>query len=261
MPNATVNGWLLFDPTDPVQHIGELPVHLYGTKILIAENIDSSLMKIPYISPEKNNSKFVVKAHLDNDGNMSSNVTIIDYGAKAFATAHYLSKTKTGKLINIYKSRFSDILPSLKLSEFSFDNNNDSSWIQFNIEQSDYIIKSGDLRFLPVDFIYAGRLPVLKKKERIHPIWFGGFKKTEIEIDWTFDDSWKVDFKPDSIKAECETVSYSYDLKQIDSTIKILSLYTSLGNLVKKENYKAARKFRRTLSKGRNMKLKLESSN
>ncbi len=45
MPNATVNGWLLFDPTDPVQHIGELPIHLYGSKILIAENIDSSLKK------------------------------------------------------------------------------------------------------------------------------------------------------------------------------------------------------------------------
>ncbi len=203
-----------------------------------------------------------MKAHLDQSGNMSSTVTIVDYGAKAFATAYHLANTKTEKLVNSYKSMFAEILPSLKLSDFSYDSNKDSSWIQFKIEQPDYIIKSGELRFLPVDFIYAGRLPVLKKKERIHPIWFGGFKRTKIEIDWTFDDSWKVDFKPDSINTECETVSYSYNIKQEDdSSIKIVSLYISHGDLIEKENYKEARKFRRALTKGRNMKLKLESTN
>ena len=257
MPNATVNGWFFFDPTDPAQHVGELPIQLYGSKVLIAGDLDSSLIKIPYISPDKNHRKYVVRAYLDNTGQMSSTVTIIDYGAKALATAYWLSKTKTEKTEDIYKRKYSDLLPSLKLTDFLFENNNDSTWIQFNLEQGNYIIKSEELRFLPIDFIYEGRLPVLKKKERVHPIWFGGFKKIDIEIDWTFGDSWKIELEPDSIRAECEVVTYSFDLEQIENNIKIKSLYTSDGGLIDKEKYKDARKFRRSLSKGRGMKLKL----
>ena len=128
------------------------------------------------------------------------------------------------------------------------------------MEQSDYVIKSGDLRFLPVDFIYEGRLPVLKKKERRHPIWFGGFKKIDVEVNWIFDDSWVIEFNSDSIYAECEVVTYSCDLKNIENGIKIISSYTSKGGLVEKESYKDARKFQRSLSKGRDMKLKLIST-
>ncbi len=259
MPNATVNGWLLFDPTDPSVHLGELPMALYGSKVLIAEEIDSSLIPLQYISPENNHRKFIVNAHLDENGNMTSDVTIKDYGAPALLTSYWHSKNKPEDIKKRFKALFSELLPLAEFSEFNFESNTDSSTFKFRLKQDSYLIKSGDLRFLLLDFVYSGRLPQLKKKKRLHPIWFGSFKKLELEINWTVDEAWDIELTADSMETKNEVVTFNYNLSKQDNRIQMYSLFTSTGKLIDKEKYSEARKFRRKFTKVRSMKIMLKN--
>ena len=259
-PNATIENWVLFDPTDPSQKFGELPMQLYGSKVLIADPSDTTLIRIPYISPDKNHRKYIADAELDTAGNFSSDITIIDYGSKASQSAYLLASTKLDEIENSYKRKFEDILPSVSLSDFSFVQQDDSTIIKFHLSKNDYIIKSGDLRFLPVDFIYEARLPSLKKGERIHPIWFGTFKQIDFEINWTLDSSWKIESPIDSIYTDCKEGTYTYSTFPTENGLLLKAQYISQGGLLDKNEYSMAREFRSAMMKGRNMKLKLEQS-
>ena len=256
-PNATIDNWLLFDPTDQAQPLGELPTELYGSKILIAEVIDSSLKKIPYIDPENNHRKYMVEGILDAEGNMKSEIKIIDYGANSKSTAYYLATMERQDVIDAYREGILEYLPSAELTDFTFEQTADSTLIQFSIHQSDYLTKAGDLNFLGVDFIDEGRLPRLKNKERVHPIWFGNFKKLETDIKWSVDPSWKIELTQDTVDAECEVAKYTQIRSHSNNTLSVFSKYIVYGGLVDVENFEETRNFVREVSRGRNLKVSL----
>ena len=72
---------LIFDPTDYLTPMGDLPSYEQGSYALLCAGAKGDLLQMPVISPEANLMTETVHASLDEAGKLTASVALLSQGA------------------------------------------------------------------------------------------------------------------------------------------------------------------------------------
>ncbi len=223
---VSVDGWLYFDPTDPVTAIGNLPTELHGTKVLNIAHSDSGLVQLPRLMPEHRKRIYTAKAELLPDYSMKAQVRISDYGNRAAETRLYWRSTSEKAHSDRLREYYSQHISNVILNGFERHEQDDSTWVTFELSGAKYISESGGLLLLKADLLHADNLNELTKPKREHPISFGSPGIIETNIEWQMPPEFRLNGKLDTIK-------YAFDDFAVESTANLDSGVLRVHSLTK----------------------------
>ena len=246
-PQATVDGWLYFDPTHPGIPLGELPAKLYGARILRVSDDDFQLTTLPSISPDRYSRRYSADARLTENNSLNANVTITDFGLRSSGTAFELKLRPVQDLIKDQLRHFTGKLQNPRISDFTIDNNSDSCSVSFLLEADNYSSMSGGMMMLQADFFNDDNPKDKPKKVRQHPFTFGKARADITEINWTLPDGWKFDGELEQIDAKCDIADLMSRTVPSENGFNFKSEVNYLGGSIPAEKYNDAYKFLKKL--------------
>ena len=246
--NAAVAGWLYFDPTDPVTTVGNLPTNLHGTKVLNIAHSDSGLVQLPKLPAEQRHRKYFARVQLLGDYSLNAQIRISDYGNRAAESRLYWRSTSEKDQADWLKKYYSGHISKVILTEFERHDQNDSTWITFNLTGARYINESGELFLLKADLFHSDNLNSFTKPKRVHPITFGFPGITETNIEWLLPGELRLNGKLD-------TINYSFEDFAVESIAicdsRILRVHTLTrdgGREFSQSEYEHARNYEKNIN-------------
>lgn len=248
MPNATANGWLFFDPTDPAARLGDLPVALQGDLVLLATQSDSLLQRLPYRTVENYRRRYRAHASLSPEGELLAEVRITDSGDYARASQYLRGLTSPDKQMEEWRAFFSQAVPTATLAEYQTGAAGDSAWVSFQLHSPSYPKSAGNFLLLKVNFFQPSQPPALFAEHREHPIWFGPAQHEEFGVTWTIPRGWMIEEAPATIDNACATASLQCRIETSGNTLHFQSVQQQNGRLLPVEEYVTARKLSQDLS-------------
>ncbi len=248
MPNATTNGWLFFDPTDPAARLGDLPVVLQGDLVLLATQSDSLLQRLPYRTAENYRRSYRAQASLSTEGALVAEVRITDFGDRALASRYLRGLTPQEKQMEEWRTFFSQAVPAATLANYQTGAQGDSAWVSFQLRAPNYSKTTGGFLLLKTNFFQPSQPPALTSEKREHPIWFGPAQREEFEITWTLPGSWMIEEAPAALDNACAAASLQCQTQVSGNTLRFQSMQQQNGRLLPVEEYHAARKLSQDMS-------------
>jgi hypothetical protein len=251
--DANVDGWLYFDPTAAQISFSDLPRELYGTRVLRISLPDPELIELPTQQSGHYRTKFTADARLNEDNSIEADVMVSYFGIRAAQKKYWIKSVTIEKQIKNYLAVFSDNIGNLKISDYTSDYNDDSSWVRFNLTGEGYSTRTGDLTTMKLDFS-SPHIPLEKiKKDRVHPISFGRPRRYESEIKWRLPDGWRFEKSPDTNVYKCSIAELSFAAEADGGTMIINSTVDYQGGWLSAEQYKMGARFIKNLKRTNNI--------
>lgn len=242
MPNATTNGWLFFDPTDPTARLGDLPVVLQGDLVLLATQSDTLLQRLPYRVADNYRREFRADAALAADGAMSAKVSIIDFGDRALAARYRRNLMTREKQEEEWREFFSQTIPNVVMTHFQSGAAGDSAWVSFQVQAQNYLKTAPPFFLMKTNFFQASQPPALTSDKREHPIWFGPAEREDFRLTWTLAQEWAFEETPAAILNATPSAQLECQTQTQASTLKFYCMLQRDGRALPVEEYLLARK-------------------
>ncbi len=245
---AIAGGWIFYDPTDEVNPFGALPIQLQGSRVLVASDVDSALVELPYARPEDNERIHHASVAIQEDGSLLASVRIVRRGI--FSNyLRYLNNTTTREeqlkpLEEFYSSEF----PEIKISEYATGAAGDSAWVSFHLAASKGVKRSGAEMFFKPNIFPNREIPALPKSTRHHPIWFGGPELVRTDVSVELPARWKFDNALPSSSDSCLNVaSLWYETLGTKNALRFTSLAQFNGEVISVADAERVRAFTRRM--------------
>lgn len=247
-PDASVDEWLFFDPTDPSTRLGALPQSLQGGTVLLATEADSVLYRLPFRSSENYRRRYRAEANLAADGSFSAEVMITDFGNWATESCYQRNMTPPNKQIEKWRTLLSQTVPTAILSNYQTGVHEDSAWVSFQLKGGRHGTQAGTLYLLKPDFFHADEPPAFTADQRQHPIWLGPPMQIETDIIWHLPSRWIAEANASTLRNTCSIASFSCEIVLEDHSLRFKSVLRYTGQVLPPEHYSAARDFSQGLS-------------
>ncbi|MEW5796684.1 MAG: DUF3857 and transglutaminase domain-containing protein [Candidatus Zixiibacteriota bacterium] len=259
-PEATVNGWLYFDPTDEAMALGRLPSHLGGSCVLKLSPDDTTLTRLPDLAPRDNARCYRATAELNADFSMRAAVTVVDYRIRADETAHLNHSVPLTERTKAWHARFANVLQNPSVTDLAHGAGGDSAWTSFVLKGSNAAPQSGPYRLLITDFFHEGEFADLTAKERFHPVTFGDPAEIVTDIVWRLPPGWAPAADPERITDSCALASIDCRT-ELDSGIHLVSRLTVYGGSIGVEKYEQAKRVNKSWRASHRMRSLLSHAN
>lgn len=243
--HPTLGNLLVFDPTDDVTAVGDLPDHEQNSLALLVAGDAGALLKMPVTSPEANLLARVSDLTLTPEGAISGNITEESLGqaaTRARAELKYLSKGDYQKMI---EKLFTKDIPQAQVTKIEpTDNTAERTFkvsIDFNAPHFGQFMQNRLLVFKP---LVATRQQVIafNQPNRKQPIVFKtkAYKET---VRVRLPEKFTVDELPDPVKLTTSFGSYqsSYEIK--DGNLFVQRILTLKAAQLSPDQYASVRKF------------------
>jgi transglutaminase-like putative cysteine protease len=245
-PEATVDGWLYFDPTNEAVSLGKTGSSLRGTYVLKTSVDDTDLTRLPSLTPEDQRRRYRAYAELGADLKMRAEVTVIDYGVWAAEFGHTRSVTPVKDMIESWQKRFAYVVQNPTLTNYAIGSDADSSWVTFTLEASRAATESGPYCLLNTDFFHDDQADDLTEPKRVHPITFGDPAEVVTEIEWRLPAGWSPGGTPELISDSCQLASVNCEVAHGDR-VNLTSKVRYFGGEIGPDGYESARRFNKSL--------------
>jgi hypothetical protein len=212
---------LIFDPTDPVTPVGDLPSDEQGSFALVVAGLDGDLLKMPQLPPSAARIERTVDARMDDYGHLSAHLQT-EYFGQAGTSLRYM--TRHGEMDRLkqnlertYSRRLGGVTldkidPSDHVPEDRMDLTVDIGVRQFGqfMQQKMLMVKPGVLA-PAAEYIFAN-------KERKLPVRLeSGLRKDSVVIQ--LPDGFKVDEIPDPVEIVGPYGTYRASWKTADGKV------------------------------------------
>ena len=245
-PNATVDGWLYFDPTDEATDLGRLPSGLSGTYVLKTSVDDSAVTRLPCLEPADQRRVYRVAAELKPDYSLQAQVTVVDYGVWGSASKHEYCTSAKKDLVEAWQERFAGVMQSPILSDFTTGADGDSAWVSFALVGERVASEAGPYHLLNTDFLHGDQLDNLTAAERVHPISFGNPTEITTTINWQLPPDWGTEGKSELIRDSCALATVDC-LVAGDSVLTLESRIVFYGGTVGPEQYDQVKRYNKSM--------------
>ncbi len=245
-PNATVGGWLYFDPTNDAIPLGSLSATLRGSYVLKLSPGDTALTQLPALTPADRKCRFRAVAELSTDLSMCAEVSIVTYGIWGAQDGHIQELLSGREMAGAWQKRFAQVVENPILTDCSFGADSDSSWLSFVLSASHAATLSGTSCLLTTDFFHYGHVDDLSSPERVYPITFGTPADITTDIEWRLPPSWTPVGDPRHISDSCKLASLSCDVTH-DNGLHLISRTIYFGGEIPPEQYDEARRMNKSL--------------
>lgn len=246
LPGATSGEWMFFDPTDEVNPFGALPPHLQGNLVLVCDDRDSNLVRLPYSAPADNYRMCRGVARIAKNTSLTAQLTIIDRGALSQYVRHFLKHSTRDEQIASLRAFYAGAYADFDISNYSAGTEDDSVWMSYQLYIGRAVTLSSGSAMLRPHVFPLQDLPVLPKGTRQHPLWFGGPYRLETQMDIYLPEGWKIteNIPPRTISC-LDVARIEYGSKAFQHYIRLNSLRENSGVIVSENDYESARTFSR----------------
>ncbi len=243
--HPTLGNLLIFDPTDDVTAVGDLPDHEQNSLALLVAGEAGALLKMPVTSPEANLLARVSDLTLTPEGAISGTITEESLGqaaTRARAELKYLSKADYQKMI---EKLFTKDTPQAKITKIEpLDNTAERSFklsIEFNAPNFGQSAQNRLLVFKP---LVATRHQVIafNQPNRKQPIVFKtkAYKET---VRVKLPEKFVVDEIPDPVKLTTSFGYYQSNYEVKDGNLFVQRILTLKASQLNPDQYSSVRKF------------------
>jgi len=243
--NEKLGRLLIFDATDDMTPVGDLPDYLQGSYGLIMASENGALIEMPTTPPESNALERNVEVKLEENGTVSGNIREYTRGQSSRYEREMfrrLSKTDYRKALERW---ITSGATAAKLIDFSSKDNHKDASFELNVEFSatayGQLMQNRLFIFKPAIVSRAGSI-YLTEKERSHPISMSSNSFTETA---TFDlpKGFSVDEMPDPLKLDTSFGSYSTSYEVKEGKLIFKRALVTKRTIVPSEKYAVVRDF------------------
>lgn len=243
--NETLGRLLIFDATDDMTPVGDLPEYLQGSYGLVIAGNNGDLLEMPTTSPENNVLERKINVKLTADGGISGKINEFTRGQSSkYERSAYrsLSKNDYRKTLENWLTRGAT---AAKLIDFtSKDNHLDATFdldVEFSAPSYGQLMQNRLLIFKPA-IVNRSRSIYLTEKERTHPVSLNSSSFVETA---TFDlpEGFTVDEVPDTINLKTSFGNYSTSYEVKDGKLIYKRTMITKRTVVPTENYAKVRDF------------------
>jgi hypothetical protein len=242
---AAVAGLLFLDPTAELTPLGHLPRSLYGTRVLPMRETDSVLIDLPRSSPTHARRSYRVVANLQSDYTVTADVTRTDFGLQAHATRLEIAAASADEYIKRLRDSFAEYCSDVRVTDFNQGAEADSVWIRFTLIGHGLVSQSGDLRLLKGDLLHADAKDLLKRGDRVLPVYLGRPATYTTDIQWRLADGMRFEPCRDSTTVQCGIATISSCAVTDGDEARLQSTITIIGGCLPPASYESARTWER----------------
>jgi len=247
MPDASAKGWLFFDPTNESTPLGQLPAPLQGTKVLLTGETDQLLVSLPRSPPERNKRNYSAHIQLREDGSFVADIRITDQGSMAAASRNARGQMPMQKQVRIWERLFSRTVPKHRLSQYRTGEEDNATWVSFQLETKGYVRRAGEYLLLKPDIFRTSWRQGFKNCNRKHPIWLGPSGQVETEVVWNLPDHWIAEVEGFPITGTYDGARLTSDVTLHDDRLQFHMMVSQDGRLSPAERCDDARAYNRRL--------------
>jgi len=214
--------FLIFDPTNDVVPLGELPYYEQGNFALLATENGGELVKLPVPPPDASRLERTGRFQLAADGSLSGEVTETRAGKNAeyFRTA-FLSSDQAER-VRIMERYTEQSLNGLTLKDYAFENLEEIEKelvMHCTIAGPRYAQSSGPLLLLRAD-VLGYRSFALQWKTRTYPVQLSGVEREVDDYEIQLPDGYVVDDLPDAAQIDVGFASYRSRFENAGNTVR-----------------------------------------
>jgi hypothetical protein len=107
---------LIFDPTDDITPLGDLPEYLQGSLALIAAGEAGDLVRMPVTPPEANRQERIIEAELGPEGALSATLRELSYGQAAVEERRIFKQASPAEYTRIIERWITKGAPSARIT-------------------------------------------------------------------------------------------------------------------------------------------------
>jgi hypothetical protein len=216
-PDATAAGWLFLDPSAEDIPFGALPVSAYGRLVLPCTADGGRLVRLSLPDAGRlNHRRFSVKSALNQEGDLSAEVVVVDMGYAAGAINRYRSRTPLDQQVAGWKSRILAGAPAPRVSDYQYAPHADSAWARFHVDAPAYAAGGDSIRLLKLDFLHAALAPAVIDQERMSPVYLGERRLVDFQVDWQIPEGWTMSVRDQAGTMETVVADADYHIRVID---------------------------------------------
>ncbi len=243
--DANLGRLLIFDATDDLTPVGDLPIYLQGSLALVVAGEKGVLTEMPITPPEMNALKRSVEVKLTENGSVSGKIRELTSGQSSkYERTLYrkLSKSDYRKVIEQWltsgatAAKLVDLTPNDNHTDASFDLD-----VEFSAPTYGQLMQNRLLIFKPA-IVSRLRSVSLTEQDRTHPIRLESNSFTETAV-FELPQGFTVDEVPEELNLETSFGKYStsYEVKEG----KLFYKRTLITNrtLIPSKNYNSVKEF------------------
>ena len=247
------NGKFLFlDPTSEVYRYPQIPPSDQNKYVLIAKP-RPLLTKTPLFPPEKNFRIREIKANLDENGDLKSEVKIETsgiYDASMRNSFRYLKEIERERALSTELNR---ILPGTTLLSFKIEGvenleKNVSENYSFKTNSFATRIKN-KIIFTPAIIDKLSDTSIVALEKRKFPLRFGYLVRKEEVITYTLPENFEVEILPSSVEINRDFAYFKYNIESHNGKIYYQRVFEIKKDQIPTSQYSEFRNFYRTVSK------------
>jgi hypothetical protein len=193
-PDATADGWLFYDPSVGDIPLGTLPWSMYGHQVLPCAEEGGRLVRLRLPEArELNHRSYHITGAIDEDGNLSADVEVIDRGYAALEVNRRRMRTSLAEQTSEWREIVLASAPAPLLSGYQHAPHPDSAWMRFQVEAPAYAAGSDSIMLLKLDFLHPALPPAIIDEGRTLPVYFGRRRLEDLKAEWQIPDGWIID--------------------------------------------------------------------
>ncbi len=243
--DATLGRLLIFDATDDMTPVGDLPDYLQGSYALVMAGDKGDLLEMPTTPPENNSLERKVEVKLTENGSITGKIHEETRGQSSRYERTIFRRLSKGDYQKMIEQWLTGGATAAKLVNFtSEDNHLDASFdlqVEFSAPAYGQLMQNRLLIFKPA-IVNRSNSIYLTEKSRSHPVSIDSNSFNETAV-FDLPEGFKVDEMPDAVDLKTSFGNYqtSYEIKDGKLIFK-RSLVTS-RIVVPTEKYNIVRDF------------------
>ena len=253
----TIDGWLLYDPTEQDVPFGSLPRRLGGTYALLIQAEYPHPILIPRDLPEKNSLRQEARIHLKSDGSMTSLVKITSAGDFAAELRQAIRTKRQEQLLQQWSSLFNRTIKNASVEALQIIDLGDSTVITMELAAGGVSPTPDDGRRVKLNIFSPDERSPFRPGSRHHEIWFGPPSVTETRVEWVLPNGWHVDKGILPIASTCRGSSIWCTASVADSVVVYSCTDRRTGTLMKSSEFSEAQSFMNDLVISNNVSMML----
>jgi hypothetical protein len=236
---------LIFDATDDMTPVGDLPSYLQGSYGLVMAGDKGDLLEMPMTEPAENSLTRTVAVDIDGTGSISGTINELTKGQSSRyerSVFRSLSSSDYEKAIEYWLSRGAT---AAKLVKMRPQNNHENASFDLDVEfsASGYgQLMQGRLLVFKPTIVSRSRSIYLTDKERTHPVTLTSNSFSE-SATFNLPDGFVVDEVPDAVTLKTDFGAYQTAYTVTEGKLVYTREMTIKRSIIAVEDYAAVRDF------------------
>ena len=243
--DAKLGRLLIFDATDDLTPVGDLPSYLQGSLALIAAGDEGILTEMPTTPPEMNSLDRNVEIKLDNNGSVTGTIRELTSGQSSRQERNLyrrLSKSNYRKVIERWLTSGATAAKLLKFTPK--DNQADASFdlsLEFSAPTYGQLMQGRLLIFKPA-LVSRSNSVALTEKDRTHPIRIPSNSFTETAV-FELPEGFIVDEVPETLDLKTSFGTYKTSFEESEGKLTYKRTLVTTRTVVPTEKYNTVKDF------------------